>query len=543
MRRLALGIVLGCSVAVGCAVGSIGGGNEPPDESHIPQPADKVVPRMGLRRLTSYEYDNTVRDLLGDTTRKSALVLPEDPRTPFDNDYAKQAPSKALVEGLELLARDVAKGLIADAARRDKILGCTPSGASDEACFTTFLKKFGRRALRRPLGDEEVARFKTTFLPFATESNDFYVGVETALLAFLQHAEFVYRVEVGTPVPNRSDTVKLTDFELATRLSYFIWATTPDDTLLDAAQSGGLADAAGVQAQATRMFGDERGKATVNRFHSLWLGYDKIIASNDLSKDMLTESKALVDKIVFDEKKPWEAIFTTNETFVTDSLAKHYGLPATGSTTPKWVPYGTTGRKGIISHGTFLTNGAKLDDTSPTLRGLVVRARLMCQDIPPPPPTVDTDLPPLEPGQCKIDRLARSHSAGGCANCHSKMDPIGFGLEQFDQQGRFRTTEVVNTSCAITGEGELAGVGKFKGPSELADLMVADGALQACMAKQLYRFAIGRSELDEDDERFVSWWLDKLGGAKAGLKFDQLLVEFVAADGFRQRRLPASGKE
>jgi hypothetical protein len=290
------------------------------------------------------------------------------------------------------------------------------------------------------------------------------------------------------------------------------------------------------------MLADDRGKATVNRFHSLWLGYDKIIASNDLSKDMLQESKALIDKVIFDEKKPWEAIFTATETFATDSLAKHYGLPGTGSATPQWVPYGTSGRKGIISHGAFLTNGAKLDDTSPTLRGLVVRARLMCQDIPPPPPTVDTDLPPLEPGQCKIERLAKSHSAGGCANCHAKMDPIGFGLENFDQQGRYRTNEVANTSCAITGEGELAGVGKFKGPSELADLMVGEGSLQACMAKQLFRFAIGRSELDSDDDRFIGYWLEKLGGAKSGLKFDQLLTEFVAAEGFRQRRLPA-GKE
>lgn len=540
MRRVALSIVLGSSVAIGCAVGSIEGGT--PDESHIPQPAEKVAPRIGLRRLTSYEYDNTIRDLLADTTRKSALVLPEDPRTPFDNDYNKQAPSKALVEGLELLARDASRALITDAARREKILGCTPSGASDTACFTTFIKKFGRRALRRPLSAEEVTRF-ATFQSFATESGDFYVGVETALLAFLQHAEFVYRVEIGTPLPNRSDTVRLNDFELATRLSYFVAATTPDDALLDAAEGGALADAAGVQAQATRLLATAAGRATVQRFHALWLGYDKIIDNNALSKDMLQESRALIDRVVFEQKKPWEEVFTATETFVTDSLATHYGLPSTGSTTPTWVPYGSTGRKGIISHGVVLTNGAKLEDTSPTLRGLFIRARLMCQDIPPPPPTVDTDLPPLEPGQCKIERLAKTHSQGGCAACHSKMDPIGFGLEQFDQQGRFRTTEPGAPSCPIDGQGELAGVAKFKGPSELADLLVRDGALQSCAAKQLYRFAIGRATLDSDDERFIEWWLGKLGGAKAGLKFDQLLVEFVAADGFRHRRLTVPGKE
>lgn len=540
MRRGVVGILLTCAVAVGCAVGSIGG-NEPGGGAtdNTPQPAEKVAPRIGLRRLTSYELDNTIRDLLGDPTRRSEMVLPEDPRTPFDNDYRKQEPSKALVEGLELVARDATKALFADTARRDKVVGCTPKSANDAECFATFLKTFGRRALRRPLADEELAAF-AKFSSFAVEANDFYAGVETALLAFLQHAEFVYRVEIGSPVAGRTDTVRLNDFEVATRLSYFVWATTPDDTLLDAAQSGALADPSGIQSAARRMLADPRGKATVHRFHSLWLGYDRVLENNDLAKDMGGESRGLIDRVIFEQKKPWEAIFQSDETLATDLLAKHYGLPATGSTTAKWVSYGTSGRKGILSHGLFLTNGAKLDDTSPTLRGLAIRLRLLCQEIPPPPPDVDTDLPPAEPGQCKTDRLA-AHSKGGCASCHSKMDPIGFGLENFDQIGRYRTTEPGKPACTIKGEGELAGIGKFKGPAELSDLMLKDGALQTCAAKQLYAYAIGRGQLDEDDERFVTFWVDKLGGPKAGLKFDDLLVEFVATDGFRHRRV--TGRE
>jgi hypothetical protein len=540
-RMRALGIVLACAVGVGCAVGSIGGEGTPPDPDAIPgaQPVEKVVPRVGLRRLTSYEYDNTIRDLLGDATKRSALVLPEDPRTPFDNDYSKQAPSKALVEGIELLARDATKAMLADTARRNSIVGCTPKAATDPECFTTFLKKFGRRALRRPLSDEELGRW-SNFASFGTEANDFYAGVETAILAFLQHAEFVYRVEVGTPVEGRPSVVRLTDFELASRLSYFVWATTPDEPLLDSAQSGALANGEGVQAAARRMFADPRAKETVNRFHALWLGYDKVLASGDIAKAMGEETSALINRVVFEQKKPWEDIFRAEDTYINDALATHYSLPPPGSTTPKWVPYGTSGRKGILSHGLFLTNGAKLDDTSPTLRGLAIRLRLMCQEIPPPPPDVDTDLPPATETQCKTERLA-AHSKGGCAGCHSKMDPIGFGLENYDQQGRFRTTEPGKTACVIKGEGELEGVGKFKGPSELSDLLLRDGAVQACMAKQLYRFAIGRAVLDEEDERFITWWTGKLGGAKAGLKLEDLLVEFVATDAFRHRRL--TGKE
>jgi hypothetical protein len=543
VRKGGVALLLTCAIGFGCAVGRIGGEDDAPvDPDSIPggQPVEKVVPRVGMRRLTSYEYDNTVRDLLGEPTRKSALVLPEDPRTPFDNDYAKQAPSKALVEGLELLARDVSKSLLADATRRNKIVGCTPTGPSDAACFKTFITKFGRRALRRPLSDEEIATWTGKFAPFATEGNDFYLGVETAILAFLQHAEFVYRIEIGTPVEGRPSVVRLSDFELASRLSYFIQATTPDEELLDSAASGSLANPEGIKAAAVKLLSDDRAKATVNRFHALWLGYDKVLDTSPLSKDMINESNSLVQKVIFQDKQPWENLFKATETFLTDSLATHYGLPAGGSTTGKWVPYGTSGRQGILSHALFLTNGAKLDDTSPTLRGLAVRLRLMCQEIPPPPPTVDTDLPPLMEGQCKADRL-KAHSVGGCANCHGKMDPIGFGLENYDQAGRYRTTEPGSTSCKITGEGNLEGVGAFKGPAELSNLMLKDGALQTCMAKQLFRFAVGRGTLDEDDERFVTWWVDKVGGPKAGFKMDDLIAEFVATDAFRQRRM--TGKE
>ncbi|MGZ3455145.1 MAG: DUF1592 domain-containing protein [Polyangiales bacterium] len=531
----AIPILLACAVGVGCAVGNIGG-DPPGDPDNEPgaQAVEKVVPRIGLRRLTAYEYDNTLRDLLGEPSRKSAFALPEDPRTPFDNDVLKQEPSKALVEGVELLARDAAKSVLADTARRDKVVGCVPKGASDDACFTSFIRTFGRRALRRTLEEEEVTKL-AAFSSFSVEANDFYAGVETVLLALLQHEELVYRVEIGTPVEGRPNVVRLTDRELATRLSYFVWASTPDDALLDAAEGGGLADEDGIRAEAKRLLSDDRAKQTVNRFHALWLGYDKVLDSGTLAKDMTQETEALVQRTIFGEKRPWQSIFESTDTYVTDALATHYGLPSTGSATPQWVPYGTSGRKGILSQGLFLINGAKLDDTSPTLRGKAVRLRLMCQTIPPPPPGVNTDLPPLAAGQCKTDRMA-AHSKGGCASCHGKMDPIGFGLEAYDQQGRFRTTEPGKPECAIKGDGELEGVGKFNGPSQLADLMLQDGAVQTCMAMQMYRFAIGRGTLDDDDERFVPFLLGKVGGAKGGFKFDDLLVEFVATEAFRHRR-------
>src|SRR5262245_57135491 len=182
-------VLLGVALIGAACTGSIidpGGnenGNGGPGGS-VKTASGELVAVSGLRRLTAAEYDATVKDLLGETQAASAMLLPTDPRTPFDNDYKFQVPSQALIEGAELLAAQTADRLIGDQARRDQIVGCSPSGPDDAVCFRTFVTSFGKRALRRPLSTDEIDRF-VALQSLAVEANDFWIGVDAAVRAFL----------------------------------------------------------------------------------------------------------------------------------------------------------------------------------------------------------------------------------------------------------------------------------------------------------------------------------------------------------------------
>jgi Protein of unknown function (DUF1592)/Protein of unknown function (DUF1588)/Protein of unknown function (DUF1595)/Protein of unknown function (DUF1585)/Protein of unknown function (DUF1587) len=488
----------------------------------------------GARRISQREYDNILRDLLGDTTRPSQTRLPAETRTPFDNDYAAQEPSAALVEGAELLASEVSQRLLADPARRDKVVGCTPTGPGDQDCMRKFIVRFGRSILRRPLSDDEVNDFMGAQAT-AQEEKDFYAGVDVALRAFLQHPRFLYRLEVGAEVPGRADLRQLTDWEVAARLSFFFWGTTPDERLLDRAAQGGLHAAAQVREVASEMVADPRAAGTMESFHAMWLGYEKLSFDPVLAPAMQAETNALLTRVVFAEKRPWQDVFRVGETFVTDALATHYGLPTHGSDKPAWTKLDGTPRRGVLSQGAFLALGARGEESSPTLRGKAVRLRLLCQIIPPPPPGTKFDEPPAATAQapCKKDRYLQ-HAQSTCAGCHKQMDPIGFGLENYDGRGRFRTKENTNADCPIDGNGELAGIGAFNGPAQLGDLLAARRELTSCITTQAYRFMTGRTTLDDADTRVVR----ALVAARPNdFRFDELLLDLVSNPAFLFRRV------
>lgn len=515
---------------------SAGSADDDAGDDGVPEDPEQVAP-IGLRRLTADEYDNTLRDLLLDGTRASQLVLPEDLRTPFDNDYTLQEPSLALIEGADLLAADAAGRLLADPDKRDAVVGCSPSGPADETCFRSFVETFGRRAFRRPLTHEETTAFMA-MQTHAIEKDDFWVGVDSVVRAVLQSPSFLYRVELGTPVDGDPTLFKLTGHEVATRLSYLMWGSTPSDELLDLADEGALDDAEGTRAAAEAMLEDPRALDRIGRFHALWMGYETLPHDYELVAAMQTETRALMQRIVLDERRPWQDLLRLEETFVDPMLAEHYGLAPPAGDGFEWVPYGDSGRKGLLSHGSFLSLGAKFGDTSPTQRGLLVQTRLFCQDIPPPPPDPDinVDEPPGDPeSQCKIDRYASHRAAGtSCKGCHDLIDPIGLGLENYDAQGRWRDHDDGKPECVIDGQGELATIGTFSGPSELADLMISSGMLNQCVATQLYRFAIGRYAIGEADAPVLQMLAEEMGAED--FRFDELLLHLVESDMFRFRR-------
>ncbi len=524
MAALVLASLTGC-------VGSIGG--DPPGAGISDEVAQEVGV-AGMRRLSVVEYQQTVLDLLGLESADAKEILPVDTFAPFDNVYALQTPSEPLIKGAELLAGDIAEAVVADPALRGAVVGCQPTGADDAACFDSFVASFGRRALRRPLSAEERARFGS-LISFGQEASDFWFGVNAALRAFLQHPEFLYRVEIGEEVAGQPELRRLGDFELAARLSYFLLGSTTPDWLLDAAEAGELSTSEGVSVAAERLVADPRARARIDRFHAMWLSYSTLTTTG-LPGQMLQETNALIERVVFDEKRPWTDILTAQETFLTPELATHYGLASPGAQ-PGWVPYAESGRAGILSHGSFLSAVAKFGDTSPTQRGLLIRTRLFCQTIEKPPPdlNVNVDEPPQapDPNACKIDRYYMPQDPQ-CATCHKLMDPIGFGLENYAPNGQYRATELDRPECVIDGQGTFEGIGTFQGPSGLVDLAMQSGLVEECVAKQLYRFAVGRMELDEHDYALLERVVAET--STGGLRMDAFITSYVTSEAFRFRR-------
>jgi uncharacterized protein DUF1588/uncharacterized protein DUF1592/uncharacterized protein DUF1585 len=373
------------------------------------------------------------------------------------------------------------------------------------------------------------------FIDHAEEAGDFWVAVHSVLRTLLEHTELVYRVEIGTPVEGSPGLYRLRGTEVATRLSYLLWGSTPPEWLIDAAEAGELSNAEEISAAAQSLLDEPHARERIYRFHGMWMGFERS-GGGELGDAMKRETQTLLERTVFEERTPWVDLLRAEETFVDAALATHYGLTAPAGTEPAWVPYGDSGRRGLLSHATFLSVGAKNGDTSATLRGKNIRQNLLCQPIPPPPPSVNVDaLPPgFEDGDCKARKYEIYAENEGCTACHGQMDPIGLGLESYDSSGRWRATEPDRPDCPIEGHGVIAGVGEFDGPAGLADLLVASPSLDQCIATQVYRFAIGRAELDATDDAFISTLLTELGDDE--VVFDELLLALVSSSEFRHRR-------
>jgi hypothetical protein len=447
------------------------------------------------RRSSRAELDNIIADVLGDPSRPASKQLLEDEYAPFDNDYTLQTASQALIDGLSALADDVVERVLADPVSRAKVVPCTPSGPGDTACFRTVIESVGARLFRRPLRTEEVEGY-LGLQAFAIEDNaavenDFYTAVGLFLQAVLQDPEFLYRIEVGTPTSN-AGVFALEDYAIASRLSFLLWGRGPDDQLLATAESGVLTQPAARRSAAERLLAAAPAREQLRRYHAMWLGYRAIPHGPELTAGFSRETNALLDRVIFDEPHSYLELFTFPETFVDAALADHYGFarPAGDS---GWVRYGSSGRAGILAHGSVLSGFSKFSDTSPTQRGIFVRTRLLCQDVSPPPANVDVDQPPgSDQAVCKVERYAEHRASPTCGACHGLFDPIGFGLEQFDVAGRFRSNDEGRPECVIDGQGELPGYGVFSGPAELGSLLVQPGLLDACAVRQYLTFALGR---------------------------------------------------
>lgn len=489
-----------------------------------------------LHRLTLAQYQNSARDLLGDVQVPADLEV-DTPLHGFASVGASELTiSPRAAEQYEAAALDLAGQALAP-ERRAAFTGCeTP----EPACVDAFLVDFARAAWRRPPSPDEAALLSALAADIGATLGDAWGGVRHAVAFVLQSPYFLFRVEVGEPDPARPGGRRFTDHEMAARLSYLLWNTTPDAALLAAADRGELTTDGGLRTQAERLLADDRAREATRRYFAEYFNLDRLDAlekdrdlfpqmSETLGASMKAEILALIDHLVFEADADFRDLLVTRETFINDELAALYFLPPVGADAPTPVTLPADGpRAGLLTTAGVLALNAHNTVTSPTHRGKFIQNYLLCYDIPPPPPGVATSLDGVEAEGPITTRqkLAQHRSDPTCNACHRHMDPLGLALENFDAIGAWRTTE---NGLPIDASGDLYGEA-FAGGLELAALLRNQEEIAECVARRLYRHANGRLEARSElvlvrdlTEAFV----------EGGHRLQTLMLALVLSEGFR----------
>jgi len=494
-----------------------------------------------LIRLTNSEYSQTVSDLVGEPPDAATRYhFPDDSQEHgFDNNVALLHVSPVHADKYATAADTIATATFAAPDRRMRVLTCDPA-TGGAACLNTFVRTMGRRAFRHVLSDDEANQL-IALATSAASMTDPTSGPRIALTAMLQAPAFLYRVQVGVADPTRPGIVGLDGFEMATRLSYFLLGTTPDDALLDKAAAGSLSTPDGVKGIVQQMLMDPRSRLGIKRFYRQWLPLSLIsgpTAQADrlphgdavLATTMAEETSRFVDNVLWNGGTVLD-LLTAPYTFVETTLAKNYGLPAVTGWTRVDFPAGSP-RLGILTQGTFLAAGSHGTRPSNTRRGELVREQLLCQDIPSPPPGVNATIPPAMPGETEQQTFARHTTVPTCAACHTLMDPVGFGLSGFDEMGAIRTVDTNGQPISVAGSIKGMMPPDFNGPTELAKKIAASPEFRACFATELFRYVFGRTEATQD-----AVGITELQGSfeHAQWDFGKGVSSLVLSDGFRYR--------
>jgi hypothetical protein len=550
-------LVLAAALALlgGCAGDIAGnpppGGNQPGPAPVIPgvtggtqtpAPANVTAAVAPLRRLTGDQYRNTVRDLLGVTDLSVVGALPGDDSI-NDRFYSNVSSSLAAID-LDHYA-DAAEALSVKAvANLAALVPCDPA-AGDAACAAKFIAGFGKRAYRRPLAQAEVARLTKLYAAAGT----FPEGIRLVISALLQSPKFLYLPE-PVPASAAGKVVAVDPWALASRLSYFLLNTMPDDPLLAAAEAGQLATADQVARQAGRLMADPRFRQTVTSFHDQWLELKQIAGADKDAKTfplwspalkaaLAEESRRFVESVMSgDGDGKLQTLLTSRTTFLSGALYDLYGVARPAGAAPDaWqkveLPAGQ--RSGILTQAGLLAAQAHEDRTSFILRGKLVREALLCTDIPPPPPNVVNNDDKLPSGASARDRAAAHRADPRCAACHQLFDPIGFAFENFDAIGHWRTSDAagpIDAKIELTDTQSLNG--PVAGPLDLAAKLAGADEVRDCVARQWMRFALGREDRP-DDAPSLNAAMKAL--KDSGGKVPDLLLAVARSDAFRYQRV------
>ncbi len=506
-----------------------------------------------IRRLTHSQYDRTIRDLLGITSKPSRRFPPEDYVHGFKNQAEAQSISPTLAESYSRAAEKLAVTAFRLGDTRG-LLPCKPAAADDRACAEKFIESFGLKAFRRPLADEEVKQFQELFLQESKKCGDFVCAAQIVVETMLQSPGFLFHVQAG---PDE----KWKQYEISDRLSYFLWDSMPDEELFRSAERGELDTDVGIEKQARRMLANPKTRDALQEFITQWLHLDQLNHvvrdrrryrrfTPELAAAMVEETLRFVDYLVWEDRNFMDFL-TADYSFINSDLADMYGLMAPAQEFGMVHYPADSPRAGLLGQASFLTLTSQPAESSPTVRGFFVREQLLCQHVPPPPPGVNTNLPPLTESslQGTRQRMEAHVSNPTCASCHTLMDGIGFGFEHFDAIGHWRAKQQViyyhtgdderegrnpvTAELEIESKAHVAGIvdSEFSTPKELAQILASTNECQICVVRQLFRYAFARSETPADEPLIEKAWVKFRA---SGFHFKELMMFFVLSDEFRE---------
>jgi len=425
---------------------------------------------------------------------------------------------------------------------RQRVFSCSPSSGQEEApCAKTILSTVARRAYRGPVSETEVARILGFYEKERSRGGSFDQGIESALTFLLVSPRFLYRFEQDPSNIAAGSSYRINDVEMASRLSFFLWSSIPDDELLDLATAGRLREPAVIERQVRRMLKDERARALGSNFAGQWLFLRNLRGlqpdadvfpdfDHNLREALQRETEMLFESVVLEDKSVLR-LLDADYTFVNERLARHYGIPSIYGTQFRKVTVSNDARRGLLGHGSILALTSQNNRTSPVLRGKYVLTNILGT----PPPEPPADVPPLDetPGKARSmrDRMEEHRRNPACAGCHKLMDPIGLSLENFDGIGRWRTSD---NGATIDASAQLADGAAIDGPAALRQALLRRPDMFARnVTEMLLTYALGH-RVEYYDMPYVRAILKESG--KTDYRFSSLVLGIIKSPAFQRRR-------
>jgi hypothetical protein len=527
--------------------GTGGSGAMPSVEECASQRLD--VGTAPLRRLSSREYLNTLEDLFPSVSVELPDLPTEAPVDSFDNDARALGPSDVYASRWEEIAFRHMGAVTATPAALAAFLPCADGAsgaAAEQACGRELIASFGERTHRRPLTSEETARYQALF-DAQLAAIDFAAAVQLTGMAMLESPSFLYRVEPARGAA-ADGTAPLDSYEMASRLSYFLWQRMPDQELLEAASRGELTDAASLETAARRMLDDPRARTAAVDFHRQWLFFDRILNEEHADRvpelfpdwDAGTQSSAYEELMRFTGRALFEgpgtlaSLFLSRDTEVNGPLAAIYGVTGpSGADTWQAVTLPASERAGFLTRVGFLAAHSHGANGSPPLRGSYVMQRIFCLPVDPPPPGTDTTPPdPMGSALTNREQFEERTSPGDCRGCHATLNPFGFALEHYDAVGAYRDEDNGSPVDAVVTLVDTDVPGEVDGGIELSERLAASQQVADCAVSRWFRYARGRG-VESGDTCAVQ--RARQAFATSGGNIVDLMVTLVTSEEFRRR--------